>query len=169
VRPRAAAFEPRLAVLIADPGQYDFASRMRSILPGDEFAKTGDQFQKLLDADPEVDEKLQGLLDGPRNIEWYGSRMATLGATTVGAFIRRQLEFNLEGLVANIQCPTLLTEGEGDFASQSQVLYDQLPVEKELKKFSEAEGAGGHCEGLGATLFEGYAFDWLDNVLARAK
>ena len=29
----------------------------------------------------------------------------------------------------------------------------------------EAEGAGGHCEGLGATLWEDAVFDWLDRTL----
>jgi pimeloyl-ACP methyl ester carboxylesterase len=165
--PRAAAFEPRIAALVADPGQYDFASRMRLMFQGEDPA-SGDQFQKLLDADPEVDERLQRLLAGARNTEWYGARMATLGTTTVGEFMRRQLDFTLEGVVAGIRCPTLLTEGEGDFAGQSHVLYDHLQTKKELKTFSEAEGAGGHCEGLGATLFEGYVFDWLDEVLGTA-
>jgi hypothetical protein len=36
-----------------------------------------------------------------------------------------------------------------------------------MKQFAEADGAGGHCEGLGATLFEGYVFDWLDEMLTR--
>jgi pimeloyl-ACP methyl ester carboxylesterase len=167
--PRAAAFEPRIAALVADPGQYDFVSRMGSLFGKSGFAALGDQLQAVLDADPTVDAQLQGLLDGPRNIEWFGSRMATLGAGIVGDFIRRQVTFNLDGVVDRIRCPTLITEGEGDFASQGQVFYDhlQVGVDKQLKKFSEEEGAGGHCEGLGATLFEGYAFDWLDDVLGR--
>jgi hypothetical protein len=37
------------------------------------------------------------------------------------------------------------------------------------QRFTEAQGAGGHCEGLGATLFEEYVFDWLDDVLARSS
>ena len=159
--PRAAAFEPRVAALVADPGQFDFASRMTTLFGGAE------QVQKVIDADPETDAQLQSLLDGPRNTEWYGSRMATLGAATVGDFIRRQLAFELSACASAIACPTLITEGEGDFAAQGQVLYDQLQpgIRKELKRFREAEGAGGHCEGLGATLFEGYAFDWLDDVV----
>jgi len=159
--PRAAAFEPRIAALVCDPGQFDFASRLRSLFPGD-------QLQKVIDADPKIDADLEAMIDGPRNREWYGARMATLGATTVGELIRRQIAYNLEGLVTNITCPTLLTEGEGDFAAQGEVLYGQLAGDKELKRFTEAEGAGGHCEGLGATLWESYAFDWLDETLAPA-
>ena len=94
--------------------------------------------------------------------------MAAMGVKTVGDFIRKQLEFSLEGVAADIRCPTLVTEGEGDFVSQSQVLYDQLTCPKRLKRFTEAEGAGGHCEGLGATVFESYVFDWLDGVMGRS-
>lgn len=166
--PRAAAFEPRLAALVADPGQYDFASRVGVMAKGVGADGPEDFLARLTAADPDLDDQLQGALAGPRNVEWYGSRMAAMGATRVGDFIRTQLTFSLEGLAADIRCPTLLTEGEGDFASQSQLLYDHLRCEKELALFSEADGAGGHCEGLGATLFEERVFDWLDDVLGRA-
>ena len=165
--PRAAAAEPRVAALIADPGQYDFASRIGVLVKG--MSDGSDDFMaRLTAADPELDAQLESLLTEPRNREWFGSRMAAIGGSTVGDFIRRQLEFSLAGVVGDIRCPTLVTEGEGDFASQSQLLYDRLTCPKRLKKFTEAEGAGGHCEGLGATIFEGYAFDWLDRVMGRA-
>lgn len=164
--PRAAAFEQRVAALIADPGQYDFASRLGGLaasVPGDP-----DRFlDRVRDADPEVDAALEGLVTDARSREWFGSRMAAMGATTVGDFLRRQLQFSLEGVAGEIRCPTLLTEGEGDFAAQGEVLYEQLTCPKRLTTFSAAEGAGGHCEGFGATLFEGYVFDWLDGVMGR--
>jgi pimeloyl-ACP methyl ester carboxylesterase len=165
--PRAAAFEPRVAALVADPGQYDFASRVGVMAKGLSAANPDDFLAKLMSADPDLDAELQALLNGPRNVEWYGSRMAAMGATGVGDFIRTQLTFTLADVVGDIRCPTLLTEGEGDFASQSQLLYDHLECEKVLKRFTEAEGGGGHCEGFGATLFEGYVFDWLDEVLTK--
>lgn len=165
--PRAAAFDDRVAALIADPGQYDFASRIAGFAKG---AATGDPetfLARIEAADPELDAQLQGLLEGDRNQEWYGSRMAAMGGASVGDFIRAQLRFTLEGVVGEIKCPTLVTEGEGDFASQSQTFFDALTCPKRLKRFTVAEGAGGHCEGLGATLFEGYVFDWLDRVMGR--
>ena len=46
---------------------------------------------------------------------------------------------------------------------------DQLEVaDNELKRFLEADRGGGHGEGLGATPFEGYVFDWLDDTLGRS-
>ncbi|MDX1891790.1 alpha/beta hydrolase family protein [Mycolicibacterium sp. 050158] len=167
--PRAAAFESRVAALVADPGQYDFASRIGN------FAKTlgyddPDAFlSRLLAVDADLDAELQKVLSGPRNVEWYGARMAAMGTTTVGDLLRKQLSFTLEGVAADIRCPTLLTEGEGDFAAQGELLFEQLTCERRLTTFSEAEGGGGHCEGLGSTLFEGYAFDWIDRILGRAQ
>ena len=166
--PRAAAFESRVAALVADPGQFDFTSRIGALAAGMGHDDAEGFIARLTAADPAVDQQLEQLLDGPRNREWYGARMAAMGAATVGDFIRKQLRFSLDGIASDIACPTLITEGEGDVASQSRRLFDELKSEKRLKNFSAAEGAGGHCECLGSTLFEGYAFDWLDRVLGRA-
>lgn len=168
--PRAAAFESRVAALVADPGQYDFASRIRGFAKSLGHDDPEAFLARLLAADPDLDAQLQEALSGPRNIEWYGSRMAAMGTTTtIGDFLRKQLEFSLDGIAGDIRCPTLLTVGEGDFASQGELLFEHLMCGRRLTTFSEAEGAGGHSEGLGSTLFEGYAFDWLDRILGRAQ
>jgi hypothetical protein len=166
--PRAAAFESRVAALVADPGQYDFASRIKVFAQGLGFDEEA-FLSHLLAADADLDARLEKMVDGPRNAEWYGSRMAAMGTATVGDYLRKQLQFSLVDVAADIRCPTLLTEGEGDFAAQGEVLFDHLTCERRLTTFSEAEGAGGHCEGLGSTLFEGYAFDWIDRILGRAQ
>ncbi len=95
----------------------------------------------------------------------YGARMATLGAKTLGEFLRLQPAYTIQERVKEIRCPTLVTEGEGDFASQSRWLYELLSCEKRFHRFEESEGAGGHCCGLGASLWEIVAFDWIDQVL----
>lgn len=157
--PRAASAERRLAALVCDPGQLEFVSR---IVPSmfDQAAWT-----RVLAADPDMDAALQRLLEDPRKREWYGARMATLGAKTLGEFLRMQPRYTVQDRVQGIRCPTLVTEGEGDFASQSQRLYDLLSCKKRFHRFAESEGAGGHCCGLGATLWENVAFDWIDKVL----
>jgi hypothetical protein len=167
--PRAAAFESRVAALVADPGQYDFASRIGVFAKSVGYDDPDEFIARLLAGDQELDAELQKVVAGPRNVEWYGSRMAAMGTTTVGDFLRKQLTFTLEGIAAGIKCPTLLTEGEGDFAAQGELLFANLNCERRLTTFSEAEGAGGHCEGLGSTLFEGYAFDWIDRILGRSQ
>jgi hypothetical protein len=130
---------------------------------------TAEDWQHILAADAEMDQALQRQLDDPRKREFYGARMATFGARTFGEFLRMQGRYTLEDQARLIRCPTLLTEGEGDFASQSRKLFDLLTCEKRLHRFMDDEGAGGHCCGLGATLWEGVTFDWLDEVLARKR
>ena len=56
-----------------------------------------------------------------------------------------------------------MTHQDGD--GQSQALFDALTCSKELVTFTDAEGAGGHCEGGGQALFGQRVFDWLDVTL----
>ncbi|MFM7677118.1 MAG: alpha/beta hydrolase family protein [Synechococcus sp.] len=160
---RAAATESRLAALVCDPGQVEFVSRIgRSLL-------TEEQWQLILAGDPDADQALQQQLNDPLQRHFYDPRMATFGTRTLGEFLRMQVHYSVENLARLIRCPTLLTEGEGDFASQSRRLFELLTCEKHFHRFEDAEGAGGHCCGLGATLWEEVTFDWLAEVLTRKK
>jgi hypothetical protein len=152
--PRGVSREHRITALVADPGQYDFTSRFISMF-------SADDWQKVQTADPAMDAQLEGFLDGDRNREFYGSRMAAMGAESFGAWLRLLGTYTLEGFAADISCPTLVTEGEGDFASQSGKLFEALTSEKQFHGFSAAEGAGGHCEGLGQLVWQEVAFSWL--------
>jgi hypothetical protein len=64
---------------------------------------------------------------------------------------------------------TLVTEGEGDFASQSHTLFDALTCPKQYREFAAAEGAGGHCEGMGQMLWQQASFAWLSETLATGQ
>jgi hypothetical protein len=157
--PRGATGEQRIKALVCDPGQYDFASRLQSMF------KAG-EWERVLNADPAMDEQLQSNLEGPRNRYMYGSRMAAMGAKTYGEWLRIQANYTLKGRVSSIACPTLITEGEGDFASEGQVLYDALTCEKEFRKITAAEGGAGHCCGLGQQVWTQIAFGWLAKTIA---
>jgi hypothetical protein len=158
--PRGASGERRVSALICDPGQYDFTSRFKSMFsPPD--------WDRVVAADPEMDASLEGFVEKPRDREFYGARMAAMGASTFGEWLRILDTYTLEGRASLITCPTLVTEGEGDFASQSQRLYDALSCEKEYRQFTAAEGAGGHCEGMGQRVWQQAAFTWLSEIAAR--
>ncbi len=159
--PRAAAAEPRLAALVCDPGQVEFVSRFVPAMLSE------DEWSRVRASDPEMDHALQKWLDNPRQRDFFEPRMATFGTSSVAEFLRLQEQFSAEATAHQISCATLVTEGEGDFASQSTKLFDLLTCEKRLHRFTDAEGAGGHCSGLGATLWEEVVFDWLAEVLAR--
>lgn len=157
--PRGATEEHRLAALVADPGQYDISAHMRQRMPAD-------LLEQALADDPSVDEQLEPLRADPHGQEFYGARMAAHGTPTVREWLQALIEFTLEGRVDRISCPTLVTDGEGDFAGdQSDQLYQALTCPKQRRHFTEAEGAGGHCEGMGQQVWNQYTLDWIEDIL----
>jgi hypothetical protein len=56
-------------------------------------------------------------------------------------------------------------EGEQFFPGQPQELYDLLPGEKKLVRFTSAEGGNRHCEPLAVALRDARVFDWLETYL----
>ena len=59
---------------------------------------------------------------------------------TVGDFLRQQPTYSVELMASEIQCPTLITDGGGDFAWQNERLLDLLVCQKKLvhvSKFSK--------------------------------
>ena len=120
--------------------------------------------------DPAVDEVFADMLADPHRREYFGSRMATYGAKSMREFLRMITQYTVREGAGRISCPTLVTGNEADpIAAQARQLYDALECPKEFVFFTEAEGAGGHCEGLGQSLFFQRAYDWLDDVLAAAR
>ncbi|MBL8893759.1 MAG: hypothetical protein JNJ53_04110 [Rhizobiales bacterium] len=154
--PRAAAHEKRLKALVCDPGQYDFVSRFLGSMIDEA------TWKKILARDPAVDAKLQHLMDAPGKVEWYGARMATQGAKSVGDFMRLQPLYRLEGQAELITCPTLIVDCEGDFASQGDKLYAALKCPKTMLKLDAASGAGG----MGQLVWQNAIFAWIEDVLA---
>jgi predicted alpha/beta-fold hydrolase len=75
-------------------------------------------------------------------------------------------DYELSTVVDRISCPTLVTKAENDPVSRfAGRLYDALTCPKELLLFTEAEGAGDHCEAMARSLFHQKSFDWLDETL----
>jgi pimeloyl-ACP methyl ester carboxylesterase len=165
--PRAAAFEPRLAALIADPGQWDQRDAIAGMLPlGDE------QKRDFPDIDPhaldEMEEQLAGP-DGNPMLRWslLDRGRWVHGKPTLFETLAELAGFRISDVADRISCPTLLTAAEEDPASRSAAkLYDALTVErKTLIEFTSAEGAGQHCEANGRHLYHQRVYDWLDETL----
>ncbi|GAA4938144.1 hypothetical protein EV188_101893 [Actinomycetospora succinea] len=162
--PRGATAEPRIAAVVCDPGQYDFGAAIR--------ARLGDAaWARLQDHDPALEADLAGLMADPQRANDFRCRLATHGVTTLTDYFRSLATFSLDGLADRITCPLLATDPEGDFASLGQI--DPLvaavrgPVTR--RRFTAAEGAAGHCEGLGQFRLERVAYDWITDTLGRAS
>jgi dienelactone hydrolase len=166
--PRAAAFEPRLAALIANDGLYDYGATHLAVVPQDQRAV----FEAALRAEhaPRVDEMLAAAMKQSPTARWaFAHGMYATGAPSARAYIAKALDYNLKGGVAEkIACPTLVCEAEDDlfFKGQPQELYDRLTCPKTLIRFTNAEGAGAHCQVGAARLAFARIYDWLDETLA---
>lgn len=156
--PRGASNEPRLAALIVDPGQYDLGVAVGRLGP----------LAPRLD-DPTADPQFQDLLDNPSMAAFLAPRMVTNGTPTVRGFFQDLARYHNRDAAPRITCPTYVTDNETDTVStgQGQVLFDHLHCEKEFRRFTLAEGAEGHCEGMAPVVFWTAALDWLDDLLAR--
>jgi dienelactone hydrolase len=166
--PRAAAFEHRLAALIANDGVYDFAAPFRKSVPADQW----EMFEKALNSDdaPRIDQMLEAQMKASPTARWsFTHGMWATGAKSPRTFIAKALNYNLrEGVAEAIKCPTLVCDAESDifFRGQPQALYDHLTCRKTMVRFTAAEGAGAHCEVGASRLAFARMFDWLDETLA---
>ena len=167
--PRAAAFEPRLAACIANDGVFDNgAPYLAQVPPAQRQA-----FLAMIKAPPgpsPLDPIFAGMMKASPVARWAVTHgMWAFGASTPRAYFAKALEYNLAGGVAEkIRCPTLVCDADGDlfYKGQPQALYDHLTCKKTMIRFTEAEGAGAHCQVGASRLAFARIYDWLDETLA---
>jgi pimeloyl-ACP methyl ester carboxylesterase len=162
--PRGAAFEHRLAAVIADPGQFDEFDMAMARMP-----------QEIREAieqdDPKVDSFLEKMVQDDARRFFLATRMRAFGAKTLKELVLMQREYSLKGLAEKIECPTLVCDNVGDAVAggQGKELYEALRCPKDYVLFTAEEGADGHCEGGAQVLFHRVAYDWLDKTLATSQ
>jgi hypothetical protein len=156
--PRGAAGEPRLAAMITDPGQYDISQAFPT--------RIGDLWRRV--DDPSADAEYDALLDNPALKSFLAPRMVTHGLTSPRAYVGDMRRYNCIEQAPQVRCPSLVTDNETDLVStgQGQELFDALTCPKTFRRFLRAEGAEGHCEGMGGIVFWTAAYDWLDETLS---
>ena len=167
--PRAAATHAdRLAALIADPGQWDQRDNVVKMLPLSDEEKAAFPNIDLSKLDP-----IQQWFDSPDVdpvMKWRVVRRGfwVNGVSNFADYAVGMCDYTLSDRASNITCPTLVTEAVGDpVAANARLLFDAVGAQKKsFIEFSEADGAGGHCETLNRSLFNQRVFDWLDGVVA---
>ncbi len=168
--PRAAAFEPRLAAVVAVDGVYDAGAAVTGLLPWPRpeilaraRAEHDEEFDALLAAGREASPTLRWACDHGRYV---------LGAATDREFIAKYLEYTLEdGVAEKITCPVLVCEAADDLffggsqETEPRRLYAHLKAPKTLLTFTAEEGADAHCHVGAQRLATGRIYDWLDRTL----
>ena len=162
--PRAASGEHRLAACIADPGQWDLLEAMKGFFS----SLPKEALEDLPDIDPSLLEPIMEHIMSDASLRWSVVQRAfwVHGIDSLAEYLRVAKDYELSSVVDRIRCPTLVTQAENDpVARFAGRLYDALRSPKELLRFTEAEGAGDHCELMARSLFHEKSFDWLDETL----
>ncbi|MDA5279412.1 alpha/beta hydrolase [Streptomyces sp. Isolate_45] len=169
--PRAAAFEDRLAALVAMPGCVEpwlgFPPEIRQILtPNKE--ETNDIWNKEVvpelppDAAAVMKKRFEpfsipAMLDARRGklfTDFYtpATRIQALAITSV---------------VSRIKAPTLVLDYDGEqfYPGQPRQLYDKLTSPKDYVKLTAAQGAQLHCSPMAPQLHCEVVFDWLQETM----
>jgi pimeloyl-ACP methyl ester carboxylesterase len=165
--PRAAAFEKRIAALIANDGVYDYGVANMSTIPPDQRAAARIAF-KASEA-PQLDRMLAEAIKASPIAAWALKHgMYVTGTASPRAYVAASLDYHLrDGIAEQIACPTLVLDAEEDFffKGQPDELYEHLKCSKTLMRFTAAEGAGAHCQVGADRLAFGRIYDWLDDTL----
>ena len=152
--PQAAAHEPRIAALVCDPAQPDLSVHVPGGITGKVAAPVGTLQMKL----------------SHDRAEFLGSRMAAHGCTTLGEYLDELRTFTMLDVADRINCPTLIIECEGDFAGgNGHALADAMTAPVDVVHLTRAQGAGGHCAGLGQKVWEKAVYPWLAGVLTHTR
>lgn len=158
--PRAAAFEHRLAALVADPGVIDVASSWTQHFPKDLVQLLDEGNKKDFDALVDAADKTQKTI-----LAWRRAPYGT--SSTFDAVVAARRMHLDDDTIKQIECPTLITDPDHEqfWPGQSRQLYDALTCPKQLVPFTRQEGADWHCEPAAQALRDERVFDWLEETL----
>ena len=168
--PRAAAFEKRIAALVANDGVYDFGAANLSQVPANMRALV----EQMLTAPeaPQLDRMLEASMKASPTAAWSITHgMWAMGAATPRAYVAAAQGFHLrDGIAEAISCPTLICDAEGDmfFKGRPDELLAHLTCPKTILRFTDSEGAGAHCQVGAGRLAFARIYDWLDQTFGRS-
>jgi alpha-beta hydrolase superfamily lysophospholipase len=165
--PRVAAYEHRLAAIVADPGQLDVGGKFSGLMRA--FGLDDDAVARLPALDPADEKKVMNAINANRTWRWKIVQRGywTNDATDLPSFLAEMGKWRLEpDEVAAIRCPTLITAAESDpVSSNAKDLYEALTCPKTFVEFADTDGAGMHCEALNRSMANRVIIDWLDETL----
>ncbi|CNE21607.1 alpha/beta superfamily hydrolase [Mycobacterium tuberculosis] len=156
--PRALAFEHRFAAAVIDGGVVDVTAAWQAALTPELKAMLDagerDRFNAAVDRAPANTRRVFAWRAKP-----YG--LPSLFDTFLDV---PQYRITPE-IAAQITTPVLIADPDDEryFPGQPERLYDMLPGKKELVRFTEAEGAAGHCQPMARGLAAQRFFDFLDD------
>jgi alpha-beta hydrolase superfamily lysophospholipase len=164
--PRAAAYEPRISFLVANPGVTNWSATFFRTLDGISpmFARLSRTNPKALDALMDAAGKLSpflrwGLVDS----------MWKHGVSSPSALLDEMRRYDASADIGRITCPTLVVDAEAEEYGDAKVFYDALACKKTYLLFTKAEAAPLHVQTASIALGSQRIFDWIDDTIATAR
>ena len=161
--PRAAAFEKRIKVCVANGGIYDFyENSIKKSPPGTEEViqneKASQEFNRA------IMERMKTNVD----LGWiFANGMFTFSAKSPAEFLRMLKPYTMKEHAKKITCTMLVADSEGDkdLPGQAWQLYNALQCPKQYLLFTKEEGAEEHCQ-MGAIMISGEnILNWLEKKM----
>ncbi len=147
--PRAAAFEHRIKLCVANGGVYDFyANAIRHCPPH------MDEILENPKASAEFDKAIMKCVLTNADPGWFfANGMFTFHAKSPSAFLLKLKPYNMRGCAEKIKCPTLIVDSEcdKDCPGQAKQLFDALQCPKKYMLFTKGTGSEEHCQ-MGAVM-----------------
>ncbi|MFG2712371.1 alpha/beta hydrolase family protein [Streptomyces goshikiensis] len=169
--PRAAAFESRIAALVAMPGCVEpwlgFPPEIRQILtPSKEETNDIWNTKVVPELPPEAAAVMKKRFEPfsvPAMLEARQGRLFTdfyTPATRIQAL-------SITSVVSRIKAPTLVLDYDDEqfYPGQPRRMYDALTSPKDYVKLTAAQGAQLHCSPMAPQLHCEVVFDWLQETL----
>jgi alpha-beta hydrolase superfamily lysophospholipase len=167
--PRGASGEPRIAALVADPGTWSIADLFRDVIVR-MFGIAPEAAANLGELEQSVIDRVDAFVRNNRELNWKVVRRGfwVHGVDNLRAYLASAELFTMKGRAELIQCPTLITQAESDpLSAGAPAFFEALRCPKTLMRFTEQEGAGGHCEMGNRSLLNRRVLDWFDEQFAQ--
>lgn len=162
--PRAAAFEKRIKICIANPGVLNWGAAIYAQL---EFLAP--ELMDIYHTNPQAfDNAVAEVMAQVPLLGWgFRDMMWKHGASTPTELLAKLVEFNNEDIVDQIECKVLVmeSEAEGFTAGQAMELYNALRSPKDFMLFTAEDTGLVHVQTGAMAVSSQRMFDWLDENL----
>lgn len=172
--PRAAAFEKRLAAVVAWDGVFDMGLVPLGVVFGDHPDGADVIAERLAsEADPDVDAYIEERIGESGTIRWFVDHGSwVMGADSPRHLMHRIADFNVRGgVAAQITCPVLVLDADEDFAlvGQPQLLAEHLTCPTTVYTFTSHRGGELHNQVDVFRRANAVIYDWLDDTLRSRR
>jgi pimeloyl-ACP methyl ester carboxylesterase len=160
--PRAAAFEKRLKILVANPGVYEWGRVFTGFI-AERFPEIADMPEK----DPQGFDALMDRVIAENPFMRWGLRdtMWKQGCATPSQLMKEMKRYTNKGFAEKITAKTLVVDGEAEEFGQAKELLDVLRCPKDYMLFTAAEAAQLHVQTGSTAVSNQRIFDWLEENL----